>query len=117
MVLMADLHPYESTIVWLRAQWQRVPTPTGKPKYGPSWFAVTECDDGCGRGLTDITVGTGRRWACNTCLGFASPVGFEGKERYFMDEEEALAEYGKWRAKQGLKSQFHSIRTRLRLFV
>ena len=117
VVSLTDLHPFTDIITWLRLSWQQVPTPTGKPKYGPSWYAVTECDDGCGRGFTDITAGKGVRFACKTCFGFANPVAYEGKEQYFISEDEALDEYGEWRAKQGQRSDFAKRRAMMRLPV
>ena len=70
--------------------------------FGPSWYAVTVCDECGNRGFTDINSGIGLRFACSGCYGFAKPVGFEGKESTFVSVGDALAEYVKWRAKQTL---------------
>ncbi len=112
---MTDLSPFTNTIVWLRAEWSKVPTPTGQAMFGPSWYAVTVCEEGCGRGFTDINQGSGVRFACKTCFGFAEPVAWEGKERFFMTPDEALDEYGKWRAKQTKNSDFAKRRVQMRL--
>ena len=109
------LEPFTNIIIRLRVLWQRCPTPTGKPMYGPSWYAVTVCDDCGNRGFTDINVGSGLRFACITCYGFAEPVAYEGKEQWFVTVDEALDEYGKWRAKQKLGSHFAMIRNRMKL--
>ena len=112
-----DMGEFTDITDWLREQWSRVLTPTGQTKFGPSWYAVTLCDD-CGlRGFTDIAQGSGKRFACKTCYGFAEPVAWEGKEKFFMATDEALDEYGKWRAKQKMGSHFTMIRRRMKLSI
>ncbi len=110
-----DMGEFTDITDWLREEWSRVPTPTGKPMFGPSWYAVTLCDDCETRGFTDIKQGSGSRFSCKTCYGFAEPVAWEGKERFFMTTDEALDEYGKWRAKQKKGSHFTMIRGRMKL--
>ena len=110
-----DLSPYDGIIAYLRAEWQRCPTPTGKPMFGPSWYAVTICDECGNRGFSDINMGKGIRFACITCYGFAKPVAYEGKKKWFPRGNEAFDEYKKWRAKQKLGSDFAMRRNRMKL--
>ena len=110
-----DFSPFTEVIKTLRVRWSLIPTPTGKPMFGPSWYAVTVCDDCENRGFTDINRGSGLRFACITCYGFAKPVAYEGKERWFPTAKEASDEYEKWRAKQTLGSHFNMIRRRMKL--
>ncbi len=112
---MTDLSPFEGIILRLRAEWQRIATPTGRPRFGPSWYAVTVCDECGNRGFTDSNSGSGLRFACITCYGFCEPVAFEGKERTFVPVDEALDEYGAWRGKQSKNSDFGKRRIRWRL--
>ena len=110
-----DMGEFTDITDWLRGEWSLSLTPTGKPMFGPSWYAVTVCDECGNRGFTDINQGSGSRFACKTCFGFAEPVAWEGKELFFMEVDDALMEYGRWRAKQSKNSDFAKRRGRMRL--
>ena len=88
---------YKGIIKNLRAEWQRCFTPTGRRKFGPSYFAITHCEYEDEIGLTSTKSGVGKRWACKTCFNFAAPVWSDTDK--CPTEEEALVEYGKWLAK------------------
>lgn len=85
---------YKGIIENLRLEWQRCLTPTGKKKFGPTYFAITWCEYEDEIGLTSTKNGVGKRWACKTCFNFAAPVWSDTDK--CPTEEEALIEYGQW---------------------
>jgi hypothetical protein len=100
------IETYKGTITYLRGQWQRCPTPTGKPKFGPSYFAITWCEYEDEIGLTDTKAGVGKRWACNTCNNFVEPIWSDTDKCPSPDE--ALHEYVAWQSKLGVNSSFRA---------
>jgi hypothetical protein len=94
----ADLiSQYKGTVKMLRAEWQRCFTPTGKRKFGPSYFAITWCEYEDEIGLTSTKSGVGKRWACKTCFNFAKPIWSDTDKCPSPDE--ALHEYVAWLGK------------------
>lgn len=81
----------------LRTLWRSIPTGTGGHRQGPKYIAVTLCVDENEYGLTDSSRTKGKRWACNTCFGFAPSVWSEGEA---PDREEQEQEWADWAAKQ-----------------
>ena len=92
------IEQYKNIIEGLRADWQRCLTPTGRKKFGPSYFAVTYCQYEDEIGLTSTKSGVGKRWACKTCFNFAAPIWSDTEKCPTI--EEALIEYGKWASKE-----------------
>ena len=99
---------YKSTIKYLRHEWQRCLTPTGKKKFGPSYFAITWCEYEDEIGLTSTKNGVGKRWACKTCNNFAEPIWSDTDKCPSPDE--ALHEYVAWQSKLTKGSSFRAWR-------
>jgi len=88
---------YKTNIKMLRADWQRCLTPKGKPKFGPSYYAITWCEYEDEIGLTSTKSGVGKRWACKTCFNFVTPIWSDTDK--CPSEDEALHEYVLWLGK------------------
>jgi hypothetical protein len=84
----------------LRNEWLRCPTPSGRPKKGPRFYAIAVCS--VERGFQPGIVGSnnvkGKRWACKTCLGFMEPIWADGP---LPDIEDIREEWADWMAKDG----------------
>ena len=79
-----------SIIDWCRATYAGI-----KNKRGPTYFALTLCDNEEEVGLTSSKNPKGKRWACKTCFHFAGPI-WTDREGKCPSTEEALTEYGEW---------------------
>jgi hypothetical protein len=93
----ATIEHYKTFAKMMRLTWQGIPTPTGRPKFGPTFIAVTWCAYEGEVGVTNTGRGVGRRWTCKTCFNFVTPIWSDGK---CPSTEEALVEYGEWASKQ-----------------
>jgi hypothetical protein len=91
------IQTYQEFIYYLRSEWQRSLTPTGKRKFGPTYFAVTWCEYEDEIGLTSTKGGVGKRWACKTCFNFAEPIWSDTDKCPSPDD--ALHEYVAWLGK------------------
>lgn len=89
---------YKRTIIMLRKDWLRVPTPSGRPKKGPRFYAIAQCEAETGNQLGLVSSGDtkGKRWACLTCFGFMVPVWTDGP---LPDIEDIREEWANWMAK------------------
>lgn len=92
----------------IRNMWRDIPG-----KRGPGYIAVTLCADENEYGLTDSSGerGVGRRWACNTCYGFAPSVWADGQVPTRENQEQ---EWADWAAKQTPRTDAGKWRTKLR---
>ena len=88
---------YKGIIRDLRLDWLRCLTPTGRTRFGPSYFAVTWCEYEDEIGLTSTRDGVGKKWACKTCFNFAAPIWSDTDK--CPSEDEALHEYVGWLGK------------------
>ena len=95
---------YRDLVPFLRSEWHRAPTPTGKPSKGPTYYAVTMCEYENEPGLTSSKATKGQRWACKTCFNFAEPVWTDSPDKC-PSADEALHEYTAWVSKRGTKGK------------
>lgn len=89
---------YKGVIQYTRAMWLRVATPSGRPKKGPRFYAITKCtnEEGDQLGITSSGATKGQRWACKTCRAFAEPIWADGP---LPDIEDIREEWADWMAK------------------
>jgi hypothetical protein len=105
---------YKHLIAYLRNVWKSCLTDTGRRQRGPTWYAITRCDDDGNIGLTSIkTTPAGKRWACKTCVGFAPPI-WTDNEKKCPSEDEALHEYAGWVSPLSVKSPARMQRRRIK---
>lgn len=93
----------------VRELWLRVGTKSGRPSKGPTWMAVTECEE-CGAIQTTSSKRTrGERWTCVDfgglgktsggyygplkCGGFRNPVWWDGPLPDLEDIKDEWANY------------------------
>ena len=86
-------HAYLRTIEWVRNEYLKMTN-----KRGPTYMALTMCDNEGEVGLVSSKMTKGKRWACKTCFHFAGPM-WTDREDKCPSTEEALIEYGEWISK------------------
>lgn len=109
---VALMSQYQAVIENLRLTWKSCLTATGRRQRGPTWYAITRCDDDGNLGMTSIKQPKGKRWACKTCVGFAAPIWSDNKKCPSVDE--ALHEYTDWAMNLGMKSEVRMQRRTLK---
>ena len=87
------VNSYMGTIRWVRNEYLMMTN-----KRGPTYMALTLCDNEDEVGLMSSRDTKGKRWACKTCFHFAPPI-WTDREDKCPSVEEALIEYGEWIAK------------------
>ena len=119
---MSDLTPdediqvalYQRLIAHLRTVWKSCLTEAGRRQRGPTWYAITRCDDDGNIGMTSIKVTpAGKRWMCKTCVGFAAPI-WTDNEKKCPSTDEALHEYSEWAGGIALSSPLRLQRRRVK---
>lgn len=104
-------HAYKSMAKFIRSMHERILTPTGRPKKGPKFIAVTLCAEENEYGLTDARQTKGKRFACKTCFSFAPTIWSDGEA---PSREEQEQEWADWAARVKEDSDVGRIRTKLR---
>lgn len=92
----AQVVTYQEVIANLRRTWKSCHGETGHAKRGPTFYAITRCDDDGHIGMTSMAEPIpGKRWMCMTCVGFAAPIWSDNPDKC-PSEDEALHEYTEW---------------------